>query len=396
MKTDIIIVGAGMVGAVCALLAAEANFTVAVVQADLPQSPSSDEYQARVSALNPASIELLKKTGVWSLISAKHISPFERLTVWDGMGGSELIFSAAMMGLTELGYMVTNAAVIAAAWARLQDHPLVQCYLNQPLRLERRASELQLVLTNGDCLTTNLLVGADGANSLVRRFLGSPFAERSYDQSAIITVVRSEKTHQQSAYQVFLPTGPLALLPLSDPHHHALVWSLDNAAFGARLNNFVNNSVEEFTVQLNRAFGPRLGALTVLSERQAYPLIMRHTTHYVGDGMALVGDAAHTIHPMAGQGANLGFMDANALIQIITKAREKLPQQSPDWASQRVLREYERVRKAKNTEMLLAMRALKRLFAREDRLSVGLRSWGMRQINQSGLLKRFFMQEVLK
>ena len=392
MKTDIVIVGAGMVGALCALLAAEANFTVAVVQADLPQSPSSDEYQARVSALNPASIELLKKTGVWSLISAKQISPFERLTVWDGVGGSELIFSAAMMGLTELGYMVTNAALVAAAWAKVQDHPLIQSYLDQPLRLERRGGDVRLFLKSGETLTTHLVIGADGAHSLVRRFLGSPFAERSYDQSAIIAVVRTEKIHQQSAYQVFLPTGPLALLPLSDPHHHALVWSLDNAAFGARLNNVVNNSVEEFTAQLNRAFGPRLGALTVLSERQTYPLIMRHAAHYVSDGIALVGDAAHTIHPMAGQGANLGFMDANALIQIITKARE----QSPDWASQRVLREYERVRKAKNTEMLLAMRALKRLFARDDRFSVGLRSWGLRQINQSGLLKRFFMQEVLK
>jgi 2-octaprenylphenol hydroxylase len=396
MKTDIVIVGAGMVGALCALLAAEANFTVAVVHADLPQPLSADEYQPRVSALNPASIALLKKTGVWSLISAKQASPFERLTVWDGVGGSELIFSAAMMGLTELGYMVTNAAVIAAAWACLEAHPLIQCYLNQPLRLERRDAERQLVLTNGECLTTNLLVGADGANSWVRRFLGSPFAERSYDQSAIIAVIRSEKIHQQSAYQVFLPTGPLALLPLSDPYHHALVWSLDNSALETRLNSHP----EEFTQQLNRAFGARLGALTVLSERQAYPLIMRHATQYVGDGIALIGDAAHTLHPMAGQGANLGFMDADRLIQVISKAREKSPQKSPqkssDWASQRVLRDYERVRKAKNTEMLLAMRSLQRIFSLDDRLSVGLRSWGMRQINQSGFLKRFFMQEVLK
>lgn len=383
---DVIVVGGGMVGALCALLLAQAKWQVALLEQVTPSAPALP--QARVSALHPASEALLMQAGVWSMLSPAALSAFERLQVWDGIGSGQLLFDAAELGLPRLGHIVTNAELVYRLWQLLREHQNVVCLQGTPQDLRVTAEQVALTLSDHTILQARLCVGADGANSFVREFLPGPLQTVPYAQQAIIALVHTQLPHQHTGWQVFLPEGPLALLPLHDTHTCALVWSQRDAIAAERMTL----SDAAFEQALNFAFGVRLGELKVTSSRECYPLIMRHASHYVDQRLALVGDAAHTIHPLAGQGVNLGFMDVAALLQALQRART----QRRDIGQRAVLRHYERARKADNTRMIWAMRLLNELFQQEASVVVQARSIGLRCVNRLEFLRRYFTSIALR
>jgi len=232
-----------------------------------------------------------------------------------------------------------------------------------------------------------LIIGADGGQSWVRAQMGVPVTERPYDQQALVAVLKTEKTHQQMGWQSFLPTGPLGLLPLADDHTMAMVWSND-LAVAERLSALDEKT---FNRELSAALNHRLGELHCLTKPVAIPLIMRHVDQYVQPRLALVGDAAHTIHPLAGQGVNLGLMDAACLAQVLVDAQNK----QQDIGSLRVLRRYQRWRKGDNALMLAAMRGFKDLFGSKKPGLMQLRSQGFNQVNQLGCVKNAFMRYAM-
>ena len=275
-------------------------------------------------------------------------------------------------------------------WACCEQHPdiTLQCPDTIQSAVSSRSktnNTVTLTLNSGEILTADLLIGADGGRSWVRQQFNFPLLERAYQHDAIVAVIACEKPHWGCALQPFLPTGPLGVLPLANPHQVAIVWSADLA----RAEALVQLPEVDFNRELTNALQSRLGSMKLLSARQKIPLIMRHAKQYVMENVALVGDAAHTIHPLAGQGVNLGFQDALALTdEIIQAAAKKQPV-----GGLKSLRRYERRRKTDNTVMLMIMRLFKEVFAEDSIPIVTLRSQGLTQVNKLNWLKRCLMAE---
>ncbi len=380
---DVIIVGGGMVGLVLALLLAERDFRIVLLEHVDPLKKNASP--ARVSAINLASKQLLQDLNLWSQMAKDSYSALERLVVWDGIGSGRIEFSAADVGLLELGSIITNSVLIKHIWQRLLDHPKVKLVLSQPVSLQVTENFITLELLNGDVLQAALCVGADGAHSFVRAQMQVSLQERSYEQQAIIAVVKTALPHEQTGWQVFLPEGPLALLPLADLHHCAIVWS------SARALSLMAMEDALFEEALNQAMGLPLGEISAVIDRQSFPLIMRHALRYVAPRLALVGDAAHTIHPLAGQGVNLGFADVVCLADALCAARQK----NKNIGLLSVLRRYERARRGDNTAMLLMMRGINDLFATESSLIVQARSLGLNAVDRFSFLKNYFIGRAL-
>jgi len=383
---DFIIVGAGMVGLTLALGLAREQYTVAVVEAKEPNLVWDDaQLPVRVSAINLHSYELWKKLGVWERVNSKGFSVLDKMQVWDSDGGGEIEFDSAEVGAAQLGFIVENRAVISAAWACCQLNESISFFVSAKASdLITREEDVQLTLENGDVLKAACLIGADGANSWVRNTLKIPVKKRPYQQQALVAVIETEQSHQQTALQSFLPTGPLGLLPLQDERRMSIVWSAD----AARVEQVLAMDEGERNSALTEAMQWRLGKATFLMQPVAFPLVMRHATRYVAPRIALLGDAAHTIHPLAGQGVNLGLKDVASFIEQMQIAKVR----GRDVGAMRVLRAYERSRKGDNTAMLLAMRAFKEGFIFDATWWVTLRSLGLNTVNQWPFLKRIFMR----
>lgn len=384
---DVIVNGAGMVGLALTGLLAKHHFSVAVVEAGSLQFKQDDAKTARVSTINHSAMALLKYLGAWSSIPVDSQSTLCAMQVWDD-AGSELSFDAQGVGFASLGAVVENRAMVEALFAMYQDHVNIDWFLgNQPAALSREKGAARVRLANNQLLTADLIVGADGAASWVRDQGAFAMTERPYYQKAIVCVIRSSEPHQQVAYQKFINTGPIALLPLADPSLTALVWSADSEVS----DNLLQKDVVEFEQALTRMLDYKLGKLTVITQRKQFPLIMRHVDDYVQAQMALVGDAAHSIHPLAGQGVNLGFMDAACLAQTLIDARAK----KKSIGEQRVLRRYTRWRKADNAAMIALMRILQEGFAIEHPLAGLLRSLGVNTVNQTQWVKNQFVKVAM-
>lgn len=381
----IVIIGGGMVGLVMAAALARANLPVTVVESRQPilhWEPQS--FDARVSAINLVSQRILSNLGIWPQLAASACAPLRGLQVWDHQAGGEIAFDGAEIGAAQLGFIVENRALIKALWEHLQTLPQVTLLCpRQPSQLIQDESGLQLQLDDQSRIAAELVIGADGAESWVRAQMQIPLQERSYEQQALIAVVKTEKPHQNIGWQSFLTTGPLGVLPLADAHQTAIVWS--NTIEAAQ--RLLALSSVELNRELSLALDNRLGAMTALTELKMLPLIMRHATDYVQPRLALIGDAAHTIHPLAGQGVNLGLLDAAVLAQVIAEARQK----HHDIGSLRVLRQYQRWRKGDNTLMLLAMRGFKELFGSASPWVAQLRSQGLNLTNHLGFIKNCIM-----
>lgn len=396
---DVIIIGAGLVGSAmaCALAADPRgeDLRIAVVEAGgEPRLYTGTEFDPRVVALTHASQELLDSVGAWALITQQRACPYTDMEVWDAEGTGSIHFDSREVHRPCLGHIVENGVATAALLQRLTAYP--QITLVRPARVKHllRLDDdqgIQVVLEDGGNLTGSLLLAADGANSKVRELANLATREWHYGHDAIVTTVRTEQPHQFTAWQRFLPSGPLAFLPLQtdsgDAHYCSIVWSADSD-LAAQLMTL---SDDDFARQLGAAFEQRLGAVTGVARRFSFPLRQRHAVDYIQPNLALLGDAAHTIHPLAGQGVNLGFLDVCAMRDEILRAcGRQLP-----LADYSILKRYQRARKSHNLAMMGVMEGFKRLFGANQLPVRWLRNEGMRQLNRVPLLKNAVVRQAM-
>jgi 2-polyprenylphenol 6-hydroxylase len=385
---DLIVVGGGMVGAALARACSGKGLRIAVIETRPPQRDwPAGEIDLRVSALSRASQRILARLGAWERIAALGANPYRKMCVWDALGGGSIHFDAQSLGEPDLGHIVENRVIQLALWETLESSPDIRLVCPASIvEIERTETESRVVLGDGQVVAGRLLVGADGRDSLVRELAGIETEGRDYDQRAIVANVRPQERHQETAWQRFLPTGPLALLPLADGRC-SIVWS----ATEGRAAELLAMGDAAFSAALTDASEARLGPLVVEGPRAAFPLRLQHAKQYVLPGLALVGDAAHAVHPLAGQGVNLGFLDAAELAAAIDLALERGRDIAGLWA----LRHYERARRGDNTAMLAAMDLIKRTFGNEVPPVAAVRSLGLTLTDRIGPIKALFMERAL-
>lgn len=354
---DIAVVGGGPVGVVAALALRAAGFDVVLVERGAaPPAFDAARYDLRVYAIAPASARLLDQLGVWPQIAATRISPYTRMQVWERAAERGLHFDAADSGSGALGWIVEQGLILAAAWAQLGELPRrvgVEALALQLPDEDDSRGRASLQLSDGSELRPRLIVAADGADSPLRERAGIATTSWRYAQQAIVAQVRMSAAQASTAYQRFLATGPLAFLPQADGRH-SIVWSADSSA----ATELMALDDPAFGAALAEASQYALGDTLEAGPRTAFPLRLLHAEHYHRPGLVLVGDAAHAVHPLAGQGANLGFADVTQLASTLVAARDA----GRDWASPRTLAAYSRARKAANLEMLALTDALQRGF----------------------------------
>lgn len=345
---DILIKGGGMVGLLAAVALSQAGFEVCIEEKNSP----IENDGLRVSSITPVTVKIFQSLGIWEEIEKRGVSPFEKIKVWEENPEKAIIFEGKKIGQFPLGYVVENRVIRQVLLNFLPSpgasrHPLPLC--------GRGDSEIKLI------------IAADGSESETRKAAGIMCDVKDYGQEALVAVIETQYEHQKIARQRFLPTGPLGILPLSNPHHCSIVWSH-------------SNTIEtEFTHLLQEALGNELGKLKIISECLTFPLKMQHAKQYVKPGLALIGDAAHTLHPLAGYGVNMGFLDAMALTQILKKALLE----KRDISQLHTLRKYERARRSENLFMSKVI----------DSFTVDtLRKIGLSVTEKSQYLKNIFMQ----
>jgi 2-octaprenylphenol hydroxylase len=383
---DIAIVGAGVSGLM--LAAKLAGSTVArelritVLDAGPRPVPSPDDDVAlRVSAIATGSADMLQAVGAWQHVDVSRRCAYEKMRVWDENGSpdssSALQFDAAGFAVPQLGFIVENVLLRAALLRRL-DETDVALRFDTPIRALRQLGQRHCVDLEDDELHADLVVGADGSRSFVRTVAGINSRLWPYGQTAVVTHLQPEEPHCATAWQRFLKDGPLGILPLADGRV-SIVWSTtpDNARRAGDVDDVQLGQI------LSAASDRVLGDLTPAGPRGSFPLAAQHAERYVLPGIALIGDAAHAIHPLAGQGANLGLRDAGELADVISSAL----QQGLHPADLPVLRRYERARRGSNATMLHLMTALNRLFKTDSTIVAELRMAGMRLFNRSGPIR---------
>ena len=385
---DIIVVGGGMVGAATALAAAQQGFRVALLERAAPAMEwAADSHDLRVSALTRASQRILQNLGVWQGMQAMRVTAYERMQVWERKGQGEIHFAAADLGEPDLGHIVENRVVVAALWAALRQQRNVDILLGLELTgLGEQAGCPVLGLADGTELTAGLLVGADGARSRLRELAGITLLGREYDQHALVATVQAELGNQRTAWQRFMPSGPLALLPL-EADLFSIVWSTSPAQAQA----LQDMPLDAFNRQLSETSQYCCGDLQLLGERAVFPLRLQRASTYIRPGVALVGDAAHVIHPLAGQGVNLGLLDAGMLVDVLRTARER----GEALGGFGVLRRYERARKGHNLAVQMAMDAFKHLFSNQNPALHLLRNLGLGLADRVPPLRRQFERVAL-
>ncbi len=347
IKKDVVVIGGGMVGAATAIGLAQLGLEVAVVEAFQPK-PYSDEQalDIRVSALSVASESLLDRLGALTSLSKMRRAPYLGLETWE-MEGCITQFHADQVGATHLGHIVENRLVQLALWEQFISFDNIE--LLSPVTVERFSHKERLVeifLSNGTCIEAPLLVGADGANSQVRQWAGIGLTGWDYAQSAMLINIQTAQEQQDVTWQQFTPNGPRSLLPLPGKHA-SLVW-YDDAARIAQLSQMSDKALAE---QIKRHFPARLDRDFEVLQKGSFKLTRRHAQSYYSDNVVILGDAAHTINPLAGQGVNIGFKDVEALISTVSS---KLSQGEP-WWEKNALAAYEKSRYHDNQLMMTAM-----------------------------------------
>ncbi len=398
-KFDLAIAGGGIVGATLACLLDGLDLRVALVERRLPDEGgvafqgAELRFDARVSALNEFSRRVLVDVGVWSEVRAVRCCDYREMRVWDAEGTGSIHFSAAALGAESLGTIVENSVVLAGLYERLRGQENLTVV--SPFTSVALESDGDGTILIGDCgrrLRASLLVGADGGNSAVRRLAGMPGRERDYEQEAVVTTVRTERSHGFTAWQRFLDSGPLALLPLaaaedSEFRHGSIVWSTRPE----QAEELVRLPEKQFCARLATAIEHRLGAVESSDRRFRFPLRQRWADHYAKDGIVLAGDAAHTIHPLAGQGVNLGIRDVAVLAEEL-RAGLAAGRRLPDPV---LPRRYERRRKGDNLGMMWTMAGLHRLFGPQPPPLRWLRNTGLGFVDRASPLKNFLARRAM-
>ena len=377
---DVAVVGGGMVGAAAALALARAGFSTALLEARAPAAWDADaEVDLRVVGLAPSSVMLLDELGVWASIREARAGPYSHMHVWDAESGAAIDFDAAGEGRDRLGYIVENNLVQWMLWQALEAAGVRRMCPVAVQGFEAREDRIQLELADGGTLAAGVLVAADGAASPLRQLAGIGTRGRDYAQRAVVAHVATERPHENTAWQRFLPGGPLALLPLADGRS-SVVWSLPEA----EARRVLALDEQGFRDELGVASDFRLGRIVAATPRAAFPLKLQLAERYQADRFVLLGDAAHAVHPLAGQGVNLGLRDVAELRDTLVDARAA----GRDIGAVHVLRRYARRRRSADTLDALGFDALARIYAWQSPALVAARSVGVRLLDRLAPLKR--------
>jgi len=401
-KFDLLIVGAGMVGLTLALaLRKNTNLTIAIADT-LPIADLSSEPEVRVSAINVASKNIFEQLDVWADIEKQRLQAYQHMHIWDKAGLGKLDFSVADLNSFpkngQLGWIIENTVIRNVLWEKAQQDQGISFFTQSKLaNIAQGESEVfasfEVAADTSNIpsqmpLIAKLVVGADGANSWLRKQLATPMITRDYDHHAIVATVNCLQGHKNTAWQVFLPTGPLAFLPLFPQNSNTC--SIVYSTSPEEAKRLVELSPTDFAKELTAASDGKLGAIELISERFTHPLTMRLAQDFVKDRTVLIGDAAHTIHPLAGQGVNLGLLDAASLAQSLTNLSPE-----EDLADQKVLKAFARYRKAEAIEIIAAMEAIKQTFAVQQNGFKLLRGIGMSLLNNIKPAKKLMIEQAL-
>ena len=391
---DIMIVGGGMVGSTLACLLANgfANHTqnkkrrIALIEAFEPVDFDANKpYDLRVSAISRISQQVLQQAGAWQSIEEKRISPYEAMHVWDATGEGKIHFSAAEIGEPNLGHIIENQVIQTSLAEQAKHHPAIDWLCPNTLKELKIDDDLvTATLDNGSTINAPLIVGADGARSQLRTLAKIEVERQDYGQHGLVAVIGTEKPNQATAWQRFLPTGPLAFLPLADGSS-SIVWTLP----ADRCPAYLAMSDDKFIQSLGEAFEHKLGNITSISKRVAFPFYGTQAKQYVKKRIALIGDAAHTIHPLAGQGVNLGIKDAAEL------AKQLLNSTSTDLGSLKLLRKYERARRGDNVATMRAMEGFRLLFGHSASTVVNVRNFGLNALDKMPMIKNKIIRKAM-
>lgn len=396
---DAIIVGAGAIGSALALALARDGFGVALVEAR-PSMPwrAEDDVDLRVVALAPDARGLLDDLGVWKVVSESRLGPYRHMRVWDALAPGALAFDSAERGEAALGWIVENKLIQHALWQALggEEGPEMVasmrgleakpgsvrvCCPAAVAEVDNGLEAVTAILDDGTRLRGRILIAAEGAESSLRTKLGIAFKGHDYGQRAVVAHVATERPHESTAWQRFQPGGPLAFLPLADGRC-SIVWSLRDVE-AARILVLDDAA---FRAELGCAFDFRLGAITATTPRASFPLRLRIAERYVAGRCILAGDAAHVVHPLAGQGMNIGFRDVSCLRRVLGEARKS----GSDIGAAHVLRRYERERRSESVLAARGFDGVQRLFDTDAMPIAALRGLGLAAVNRLAPLKHFF------
>ena len=362
---DVIVVGGGMVGAATALALARRDYEVVLIEREPPAPLGGDDpFDLRVSALAPASIALLDRLGAWESIRAERAALYRRMRVFDAVASGDLTFDAAEIGRPYLGYIVENRRVQLALWEQLAGCDNVEVLTGSvPQRLELGERNARVTLADGRVVTADLVVGADGQRSWVREAAGIGASSRDYPVAAQILSVETAYPQQDITWQRFTPDGPQAFLPLAGARG-SLVWY--DAPERVRARHALSPTA--LRDEACAHFPAELGEIERVAGQAWFPIRRLHAHRYWAERVVLVGDAAHAIHPLAGQGANLGFADVDALDALVAEQDGQAP------ASIRLARAYERRRRADNQLVQSLMDGFDWGYRRRDPVTVAART----------------------
>ena len=385
---DIAIVGGGIIGSCLACLLGQAGFKVILLDVDTKPKKSSIENDPRVFAITIASEKILKKTGAWSLLNEANISSFRRMHVWDENGTGEIRFESASICEPTMGYIIPHQVILDALHKKIRDLESV-IYISgvSPVLIKNETNAITLGIDNGQQYRTKLIVAADGSNSKVRELSNIYYSKHDYKQSALACIVTSEISHDEVARQRFLKDGPLAFLPMKNPFESGIVWS----SSPERIGQLLNCDKKMFHSELETAFDNKLGKIQNSTERNIFSLNRAHAEHYVQPRIALIGDSAHTVHPLAGLGANLGLLDAAALAEILIDTFNL----ERDFGRLQVLLRYERWRKGENKQVMYLLDGFKYLFENQFRSVQWLRNLGLDIIDDMPIVKNAIMMRAM-
>jgi len=389
---DVAVIGAGMIGGLTASLLAQKNLSVALIDpsSGTVKLSSPPYYDTRVSALSMTSQLLMESAGIWQTLPKERLLPYQSMKVWDGLGTSDIEFQATDLGVMSLGCMVENAVLTDALMTQNTSFKNVDTFFgDRVVEFDSQEKEVVITLSSGKKIRSALMVAADGANSFVRQEAGFHCREWDYGHCAIISTIEIDRPHENTAWQAFGEEGILAFLPLPSVegrHFVSIVWSVspEDSEQLCQLDE------TDFCQRLSYALSDHFLVLAELSQRLSIPLKQRHATEYVKSRIALVGDAAHTIHPLAGQGANIGFSDVEALVNTVSSAFNR----QDDIGRLAVLRRYQRARMLNNLQMAAGMESFKRMYGTQNPITVHLRNKGMNFINQHTGMKRFVVSKA--
>lgn len=381
---DVIINGGGMVGSVTALLLADAGLSVAVIEAQTQTTYSKkNDRELRVSAISQHNLELFNKLNITDLMQTSRMGYYQHMQIWDNNSTGEIAFDGP--GQKPLGAMVENNQIIAAAQQQLGKHANVEVFYATSIEsFEQTERKVKVVLNQNDVLQAHLLVGADGARSKIRENLGIKVKQKPYQQHGLVCYLSLENAPVNTALQAFNSGGPVGLLPMNEGLF-SMVWSLPEDQVEFWLKTDEGKFVNGLKAHINRDFGE----IKLLSERVAFPLNKTYADTVYKNRVVLVGDAAHTIHPLAGQGVNLGFGDAECLLEKLSQINLK---HANDLAQ--ILKKYQRVRQAEVHKTAETMHALHHLFTNQSAPAKMLRAFGMNGLNQIKPIKQWLLKQA--